>query len=54
MANHTPRKATRLKSKDGGPLILKPKQNRNEICKHCGSGIKVKKCSCNWAIYCRS
>ncbi len=54
MANHPKREVTLLKSKNGGPIILKAKQNRNEICNYCGSGVKVKKCSCKWAAYCRS
>jgi hypothetical protein len=54
MANHEPRKVTIIKSKDGNPIKLMPKQGRNEICKYCESGLKVKNCLCQWAKYCRS
>jgi hypothetical protein len=54
MANHEPRKVTVLRSKTSGPIVLMPKQGRNEICRHCGSGEKVKKCTCQWARYCIS
>jgi hypothetical protein len=49
------RKVLTIRPKEAGtPIKLMKKQGRNEICKYCESGVKVKNCNCQWAKYCNT